>query len=138
MPKPKYQQIIWDWNGTLLNDAWLCYEITSEQLKALDHPGLTFDEYRDTFGHTVYDFYRRIGVNISRSKFSELAERFHSRYLERLSECSLHEGILDILSEFQKLGISQYILSAHPEDLLLKTIEKHGISHFFSGISGQK
>ncbi|NCY21717.1 HAD family hydrolase, partial [bacterium] len=29
----KYRHLIWDWNGTLLDDAWLCREIMNGQLR---------------------------------------------------------------------------------------------------------
>ena len=28
----KYRHIIWDWNGTLFNDTWLCVELTQTML----------------------------------------------------------------------------------------------------------
>ena len=37
----KYRHVIWDWNGTLLDDAWLCVEIINEMLRA--HPDLTIE-----------------------------------------------------------------------------------------------
>ena len=29
----KYTNIIWDWNGTLLDDAWLCVDVMNGMLK---------------------------------------------------------------------------------------------------------
>ncbi|MDH5646585.1 MAG: hypothetical protein OEZ01_11285, partial [Candidatus Heimdallarchaeota archaeon] len=32
IPPTRYEHIIWDWNGTLLDDAWLCVEIMNSML----------------------------------------------------------------------------------------------------------
>ena len=37
----KYRHIIWDWNGTLLDDAWLSVEILNQLMAQRDMPGIT-------------------------------------------------------------------------------------------------
>ena len=49
----KYQHIIWDWNGTLLNDAWLFVDIMNGILKQHDMEMITIKKYRDIFGFPI-------------------------------------------------------------------------------------
>jgi phosphoglycolate phosphatase len=39
----KYKHIIWDWNGTLIDDAWLCVDIMN---KILEKRNLDFNNHR--------------------------------------------------------------------------------------------
>ena len=41
----KYRHIIWDWNGTLLDDAWLCVEILNEILRRRNEQPVTHERY---------------------------------------------------------------------------------------------
>jgi phosphoglycolate phosphatase len=34
----KYKHIVWDWNGTLLDDRWLCIEAINCVLKSRNMP----------------------------------------------------------------------------------------------------
>ncbi|GAH94581.1 unnamed protein product [marine sediment metagenome] len=39
----KYKHVIWDWNGTLINDVWLVVDIMNKMLKKRNLP-------KDKFG----------------------------------------------------------------------------------------
>ena len=52
----KYQHIIWDWNGTLLNDAWLFVDIMNGILKQHDMEMITIKKYRDIFGFPIQEY----------------------------------------------------------------------------------
>ena len=44
------QTIIWDWNGTLLNDVQECYSIVRNLAQTHQLQDFTFDEYKSVFG----------------------------------------------------------------------------------------
>jgi hypothetical protein len=52
-----YSDIVWDWNGTLLDDAWLCREIMNEQLITRGLPALSMQRYGAIFGFPVKTYY---------------------------------------------------------------------------------
>ena len=41
----KPHHVIWDWNGTLVDDAWLCVEIVNELLTRRGIAPITPSEY---------------------------------------------------------------------------------------------
>ena len=49
MNLPPYRHLIWDWNGTLLDDAWLCREIMNGQLRRRGLPELSTERYEEKF-----------------------------------------------------------------------------------------
>ena len=52
-----YKHIIWDYNGTLLNDVKLCVTIINEMLKARNLPVMSIERYRKLFDFPVKDYY---------------------------------------------------------------------------------
>ena len=54
-----FDHVIWDWNGTLLDDAWLCVDVMNGMLCRRALPVLTPAKYEESFDFPVLDFYRR-------------------------------------------------------------------------------
>ena len=81
--------VIWDWNGTLLDDVDLCVEALNWLLAQFGYPQ-RYDraQYQGIFGFPIEDYYRRAGFDFSKDSFADLAERYmqfyipHSRYTE--------------------------------------------------------
>ena len=48
--------IFWDFNGTVLDDAHLCYEILNEMLIEEERPIVTFEEYLMIFDYEIHVF----------------------------------------------------------------------------------
>lgn len=132
----KYQNLIWDWNGTLLNDVELCTTIANELLEP--HPGnpMSVATYKDIFSFPVIDYYRNVGFDFNLESFAVLTEKFMGQYMKRIKEESLHFNAKELLHFFKSKGIAQYILSAaHKNDLSILT-EHFNVHHFFEEIEG--
>jgi phosphoglycolate phosphatase len=128
--------VIWDFNGTILDDIDLVVRTVNGQLAKRSLASLTIAEYRDVFGFPVEDYYRRIGVTFEDESMAQLSADFFAEYEPQLVHCSLHDGILDALVQFRNAGRRQFVLSAMEEELLRRTIERLGISGFFDAIYG--
>ena len=50
-----YKHIVWDWNGTLLDDAWLCVEVLNQMLSQRGRAAITLEFYRQHFKFPVID-----------------------------------------------------------------------------------
>ena len=59
----QYQHIIWDYNGTLLNDVNLCVEVINDMLSSRNLPLMTVDKYRELFDFPVKDYYAKTGFD---------------------------------------------------------------------------
>jgi len=93
-----YNTIIWDWNGTLLNDVWLCVEIVNELL--VNHNKLRLDEtsYREVFGFPITGYYKKIGIDFKKESFELLTKKFIANYDEKVKQCELHKRAIDVLT----------------------------------------
>jgi phosphoglycolate phosphatase len=128
--------IIWDWNGTLLNDTQLCVQTMNELLEKRGLPLLSVDVYKNVFSFPVRDYYQKIGFNFQLEPFEIPALEFIGRYNEQMNQCSLHRNSVKVLNHFQSLGIRQFVLSAMKQDALDECLNHHRINHFFEHISG--
>jgi len=132
----KYKHIIWDWNGTLINDIWLVVEIMNKMLKKRNMPGIDSKKYREIFDFPVIDYYAKLGFNFSKESFEELTVEFISEYYTRFNECKLFNEVEEVLKKIRDMGIPQSILSASKEDVLIEKIKYYGIDKYFNRIIG--
>lgn len=132
----RYRHLIWDWNGTLLDDTRLCAEIINEMLHERGHQPWHLEDHRRAFDFPVLRFYERLGFDFERESFEALSEVFISRYQQRVGDCPLHPGVIDLLGAVSQTGCSQSILSASRQDHLDRLISLHGLNTYFVAVNG--
>jgi len=132
----KYSHIIWDWNGTLLNDAWLCVDVMNHMLAQRGLPLITLEIYRNIFDFPVRDYYLKLGYDFDNESFEKVGMEFMLFYNARQKECSLHPEAMFVLNEISKLGLSQSILSAREQNELRQETVDLGVSRFFEKTYG--
>jgi phosphoglycolate phosphatase len=130
------RSIIWDWNGTLLDDVDICIETINVSLGNRNLPLLTKNRYREIFTFPVIDYYIKAGFNFEESSFDELSHEFIDLYLEKLKRASLFEDVKEVLSIFRNRGYHQFILSAMEQSTLNDSVRKFHIESFFEKIQG--
>lgn len=128
--------IIWDWNGTLLNDLDSCVDAINILLKERNLPLLSKEKYLEIFDFPVVDYYKQIGFDFSKEPFDVPAKQYIDLYVSKLGECSLHENVTKVLSFFRNKGYAQMVLSAAEHNKLVDSISFFGILEFFDTISG--
>lgn len=131
-----WKHIIWDWNGTLLDDAGLCVDVLNTILTERGMAITDVQAYREDFDFPVIGYYQRLGFNLEAGEFERVSEIFISRYLARMGSCRLHAFVNDILQTLGDRGISHSVLSAARQDSLENAIQHYGLSTHFSGLVG--
>jgi len=132
----KYKHIIWDWNGTLIDDVWLVVDIMNKMLKKRNLPGIDSKRYREIFDFPVMDYYAKLEFDFSNESFEDLTVEFISEYYARFNECKLFDKVEEVLKKIRNMGISQSILSASKEDILVEKVKYYGIDKYFCRIMG--
>ncbi len=136
MTKP-YKHIIWDWNGTLLNDTWLCIEVLNGLLKRRGRAPISQQTYRDHFNFPVIHFYAYLGFDTDLDSFDQISREFIEDYEQRwLQECDLHPNASEVLTELTQRGITQSVLSAAKQEALDIGIPHFGLHDHFLGLVG--
>lgn len=128
--------IIWDWNGTLLNDIDACVESINALLQSRRLPLMDKTRYKELFGFPVRLYYENIGFDFSKEPYDEVAMEFMNEYLTRLHRLELHSDVLPVLKHFRDHSYRQAVLSAMEQETLEKSLDQKGITPFFSVIMG--
>ncbi len=131
-----YKHIIWDWNGTLLNDAWLFVDIMNVLLENRNIETITVEKYRKIFDFPVEEYYKKLGFNLEKESFKESGLEFIQAYKKRRYEAELHPNIYSILSKLISLNIDHSILSAQHQELLDDLTKFYNIRKYFTAING--
>jgi phosphoglycolate phosphatase len=132
----KYEHIIWDWNGTLLDDAWLCVDVMNQMLAERKMPLISLDKYRNIFNFPVKDYYGALGFNFDHEPFEEVGMEFMILYNQRQNECDLHPEVIGLLNRIKDLGYLQSILSAREQSELRHETRERKVDQFFQLIYG--
>ncbi len=128
--------IIWDWNGTLLNDVHMCINCMNQLLRPRNLPLLNYEKYRDIFTFPVQDYYQAIGIDFTKDPFDIIGHDFMDLYFKELPNCQLHAGVEQLLEQFKWLGKEQYILSAMEHHSLESSLKDFGIHRYFKAAFG--
>lgn len=132
----KYKHIIWDWNGTIINDVGLSVELINELLIIRGLEILTVDSYRQVFTIPVKNYYAELGFDFSKESFEIVGKQWMTEYERRKFECGLYCGVKEVLLRINRMGIGQSILSAYSQHTLDEMVEYYGLTKYFTHIVG--
>lgn len=135
-PITAYRHILWDWNGTLLDDTAHCSRIINGMLADRNLPTLTIDEHRRQFDFPVVRFYERLGFDFDRESFEDLSMIFISEYYRTAAQCGMHPGTKALLTRIHELGVGQSILSASRQEHLDEMVAHFQIRHLLRDVMG--
>lgn len=134
----KYRNVVWDWNGTLLNDLEAGVSTLNRMLEKRGLERLTTETYKDEFGFPVIDFYKKVGFDVEGESFHDLSVDFVETYELFADQVILNEGVETVLASLQKKGIRLYVLSALREDLLQQMLHDFSIASYFDTACGSE
>ena len=123
----EYRHAVWDWNGTLLDDTWLCCESLNLLLREDGHPPVDPERYRRIFEFPVIKVYQAIGFTPDEASFLAMSVRFMAAYESRKHECRLHDGAEALLDALTRRGLTHSVLSAYERNLLAATLRQFGL-----------
>ena len=132
----KYEHIIWDWNGTLVNDAELCVSIVNQILKDYEIMPVDLPFYLDNFSFPVCEYYKSLGLPSCGPEYQNISQRFIEEYRQNHHICKLQQNCIKMLGYIKECGISQSVLSAGNIVDILDFVKHHNLFDFFTLISG--
>ncbi len=131
-----YRHLVWDWNGTLMDDVQLCLEITNLLLARRALPSVDVVRYRDVFGFPLRDYCLRLGFDLRRDSFEQISDEFAEIYEGRRYECPLQTGSAQRLADLERRGVEHSLLSAYGQERLEEIVDYYELTPFFSAIIG--
>jgi phosphoglycolate phosphatase len=132
----KYKHIIWDWNGTLLNDTSLCTQILNESLRKRDIPEITVQQYKQKFLFPIKTFYESIGFDFDKEPFENSNNEFNAGFVDQFKSLVLQPFAKDTIIKFSEKKITQTILSASRQDRLKEQVNFFDITQYLQHVVG--
>lgn len=127
--------IIWDWNGTLIDDVSAAVNALNRMLAVRGVAPVTKDFYRAHFGFPVRPFYAVVGLDLEREDWDRICTDFH-QFIAEEPDQHLRPDAIDALRYVRDRGGRQSILSALRQDLLVRDTAREGVQEHFDAIFG--
>ncbi|WP_137989037.1 HAD family hydrolase [Streptomyces vilmorinianum] len=132
------KHLVWDWNGTLLDDIEAVIGATNAAFAELGLEPITLARYRELYTVPVPKFYERLmGRLPTEAEWSLMDGIFHRHYWQRAEDCGLTAGAAELLAARQESGLTQSLLSLAPHADLIPLVRRHGIEERFVRVDGR-
>jgi phosphoglycolate phosphatase-like HAD superfamily hydrolase len=126
--------LVWDWNGTLLDDTALVVAATNATLTSLGAPVVSVEDHRSGFFRPIADYYAvLLGHPVPDEEFARLDEAFHAVYRDGLPGAGLAP---DALAAIGAWGGSQSLLSMFFHDDLVAQVRHRGLEPLLGRVDG--
>jgi len=131
------KHIIWDWNGTIIDDFSAALESINTMLGEHDLPVIDGMKYRDVFTFPIKDCYIELGFDLAKdSEWTRISQRFHDIYASNWHKVIVRKGMPELLIFLSDNGIRHHILSASEIGRLERQLKDLKIRDYFSSVYG--
>jgi len=83
------KHVVWDWNGTLLDDVEHVITVGNELLASQNLEPMNRERYRAEFEFPILTYYQKLGYNFEIESFESLCHRFVERFMEGVRQLPL-------------------------------------------------
>ena len=126
--------LVWDWNGTLLDDLHLVVSATNVAFESVGGRAVDADEHRARYRRPVAEFYAEMLERaIDEREFGRLDRLFHETYRLGLTSMTL---AADAMTAIKSWPGSQSLLSMWFHSELVPAVETYGLTGVFTRVDG--
>ncbi|PSK96417.1 phosphoglycolate phosphatase-like HAD superfamily hydrolase [Murinocardiopsis flavida] len=131
--------IVWDWNGTLLDDNHANLAAVNRVCARFGREPIALDDWRAMFRRPLTACYEELlGRPFADGEWARVNEDYDRAYRELLPSCGLAEGALDVLGAWRDRGGSQSLLSMAGHEFLVPLIDERGLTPHFTRVDGRR
>lgn len=131
----KYTHVIWDWNGTLLDDIGASLASVNDMLAKRGEPPMDKNRYKECMGTPIIRFYEQV-FDLSKEDYASILAEYNAGYMYHLADCSLTDGAVDAIEKFAAAGVHQAIVSSSNNAQLCENAKKYGVFDKFEAVLG--
>ena len=128
-----YCTVIWDWNGTLADDAYASLLVVNDILAKRDMPPITMEQYYQYIDTPISRFYEHL-FDLNVVTMDEITREFQEFYPRHFH--SLHQGVPELLEALRQRNVRQVILSSGYQETLERDLRKFHIEGYFDAVLG--
>jgi phosphoglycolate phosphatase len=128
--------VIWDWNGTLLDDAELCVEVMNDVLARRKLTPITPESYAAQIRFPVREYYAGLGFDFEREAFEIIGTEFIDGYSAGEARCVLRHDAKSTLEGVEARSVRQSVLSASQQARLEHQVKRLEVHAHFEALVG--
>lgn len=131
------RHIVWDWNGTLLDDNDAVVAAVNAVCSAFGREHIDIDQWRSVFSRPLLQCYERVlQRTLSEQDWARIDRLYHEQYRDLLHTSRLAPGVPDVLHEWSGSGGTQSLLSMWFHDELLPLVREFELDPLFARVDG--
>ncbi len=147
------QHIVWDWNGTILDDNHAVVTAVNVVCAAFGRAPIDLDTWRATYSRPLRHCYERLlDRDLDEDDWARVDRLYHEAYRDLLPTCGLATGVPEALDSWRgangipvvgsdgtqtpATGRSQSLLSMWFHDELVPLITEYGLDPLFARVDG--
>ena len=132
-----YSHILWDFNGTILNDVQASVDAENVLLGRRNLPPLQgVEAYRENLSFPIIEYYKKLGHDFDQESYEDVAREWSEQYLIHAQGSALSDGIIDAFEHFRAAGKKQIVLSASEKNMLMAQLTGLGVLPYFDEVLG--
>lgn len=134
----KYTDIVWDFNGTLLDDIRAGIDAVNDMLARRGLSTIdSVEQYRALFCFPIIEYYAKLGFDFEKEDYyAVLAPEWVALYMENYKYSTLTPGAERTLQTLAALGYTQTLLSATEIEMLRGQLRDLGMGERFAEVWG--
>ncbi len=130
----KITHIIWDFNGTVLDDVHMAVAAVNDMLDARGLQKTDIDIYKRTLTMPLTEYYKTVGIYCD--DIVSLSLEFRACCDKHPEKAKIADGVREVIEAAKNAGITNVLMSSLYHPHLLAEVEKYGISDMFDDIIG--
>lgn len=131
--------IVWDWNGTLLDDNDANLAAVNKVCAEFGSPPVGLEYWRSVFRRPLRPCYEELlQRRLTAGEWERLNEAYERYYSAALPTCGLAEGVPDVLDEWSAAGGTQSLLSMAAHQQLVPLVSEWGLDRHFTRVDGRR
>lgn len=133
-----FKYVIFDYNGTLVDDVMIGYKACNHLLRFYKLPEISLERFRETFTTPWMDFYFANGVKSEWIKLEAHQKEYQAIHTSLISkELRLADGVAEVLAELKKRNVIIGVLSSRNIQDLTRELRLLNIYSIFDVVVGE-
>ena len=127
----RYELIVFDWDGTLMDSAGTIAACVQAAARDLDLPVPSDERARHIIGLGLIDAMRHAMPDLPEDRYRDVAARYRHHYLARDGELRLFDGVETLIEELSRAGHALAVATGKTRVGLDRAFEISGIGERF-------
>ncbi|MFN4326229.1 MAG: HAD family hydrolase [Azonexus sp.] len=127
----KYELLVFDWDGTLLDSAGAIVRAIQAACRDLDLPPPSDRRARHVIGLGLVDAMRHAVPDLSPARYQEMVDRYRFHYLAGDHALSLFEGVPEMLARLKQAGHVLTVATGKSRAGLERALDHSGLRPYF-------